>query len=403
MKRQSIYGLVFLVVTACGGSETAPSEAKAEAAAPLRVTNTRAVATIGDSTPPQSVVFIEQEPDANGEYHHDVSVLITATDDAAGVDTIFWSLSGAQTGSGQRSGDEAYVPVINEDGITTLTYYARDNGGNYEPPHTLQIHINSSTATCGEVHLADFNLYVNGDYSGGHDVRGKVAAGGTLSMQYFSVGAGLDAADTGNTLVSGGALNILNGGLFGDAHYGSTTTANGTVTFERGALSSGSDVDFNGRADELASLSGGINTAIVNGTTDFQSWGGLFMHGSDPKVNVFQIQASTLASTRYFSLSVPSGSVAVVNVWGATATISGFANDYSGVDATGVLFNFPDATSIDIHGYGVFGTVLAPFAHIDFNNGSFDGGIYADSMTGNAEGHLAPLRTFVICGDGVGT
>ena len=47
--------------------------------------------------------------------------------------------------------------------------------------------------------------------------------------------------------------------------------------------------------------------------------------------------------------------------------------------------------------------MLAPYADFHFSNGSFDGGIYAGSMTGNAEGHVAPLRTFTICGGGVGT
>jgi choice-of-anchor A domain-containing protein len=140
----------------------------------------------------------------------------------------------------------------------------------------------------------------------------------------------------------------------------------------------------------------------VNGTTQFQSWGGLFLQGNDEEVNVFEVPATTLSATRYFSLSVPSGSVAVINVIGPEATVANFANAYSGVDSTGVLFNFPDATYINAYNYGFFGTVLAPMAHIDFSSGSFDGGIYAESFSGNAEGHLVPLRPFTICGSSVG-
>ena len=47
--------------------------------------------------------------------------------------------------------------------------------------------------------------------------------------------------------------------------------------------------------------------------------------------------------------------------------------------------------------------VLAPYADIDFNSGSWDGGIYSYSLTGNGEGHLAPLRSFTICADGIDT
>jgi len=62
-----------------------------------------------------------------------------------------------------------------------------------------------------------------------------------------------------------------------------------------------------------------------------------------------------------------------------------------------VLYNFVDATSINANAYGFWGTVLAPYAHVTFNDGSFDGGIYAHSMTGNAEGHVNPLDERDIC------
>jgi choice-of-anchor A domain-containing protein len=41
--------------------------------------------------------------------------------------------------------------------------------------------------------------------------------------------------------------------------------------------------------------------------------------------------------------------------------------------------------------------VLAPEAHVTFNDGSWDGGIYARSLTGNAEGHINPLHNRTIC------
>ncbi|HVG60931.1 MAG TPA: choice-of-anchor A family protein [Hyalangium sp.] len=80
------------------------------------------------------------------------------------------------------------------------------------------------------------------------------------------------------------------------------------------------------------------------------------------------------------------------------ATFTGFGHMFSGgIDQQGVLFNFVDATAINAHGYGFWGTVLAPSARITFNNGSWDGGIYAVSLTGNAEGHINPLRGHALC------
>jgi choice-of-anchor A domain-containing protein len=395
VKSQStIYGFVFLAFTACGAPELTGSE--------VREGQVQALAA-NDTTPPESSLFIEQTPDANGEFHGNVSILINATDDSAGVESISWSLSGAQTGSGTANGGSVYVPVITTMGTTTLTYSAKDRASNIEPAKTYSIVISPYMGNCRDVELNDFNLFVTGNYTGGHDVRGKVAAGGNISMDHFSVAAEIPSDNLENALVAGGNLNISNGGVFGDAHYTGSTTANGTVTFYRGALSRANAIDFQGRADDLARLSWDLSSLQRNGQTQFQSWGGLFLQGSDARVNVFWVDASQLSATRYFSLNIPGGSVAVINVFGDNPTIANFSNSYSGADARSVLFHFPDALTITAYNYGFFGTVLAPYADFNFSNGSFDGGIYAGSMTGNAEGHIAPLRPFTICGGGVGT
>ena len=95
MKSQSIYGFVFLAFTACGAPEMSGSEVKESTSQALEGY---------DTTPPVSSLFIEQTPDASGEFHNNVSIQITATDESAGVESITWSLSGAQTGSGTGSG-----------------------------------------------------------------------------------------------------------------------------------------------------------------------------------------------------------------------------------------------------------------------------------------------------------
>jgi choice-of-anchor A domain-containing protein len=88
----------------------------------------------------------------------------------------------------------------------------------------------------------------------------------------------------------------------------------------------------------------------------------------------------------------------VVNIHGTSATFTGFGQTFSGgIDQHGVLFNFVDATEINAYSYGFWGTVLAPSAHIHFSNGSWDGGIYARSLTGDARGHINPLYDRDIC------
>ena len=121
------------------------------------------------------------------------------------------------------------------------------------------------------------------------------------------------------------------------------------------------------------------------------------LRGTDPDVNVFQVNASDLSNAVLLSIDAPAGSMAVLNISGTTATLQGGHSFSGGIDQRGVLFNFVNATAISASGYGLWGTMLAPYAHVSFSNGSFDGGIYARSMTGNAEGHINPLQDRDIC------
>jgi choice-of-anchor A domain-containing protein len=251
---------------------------------------------------------------------------------------------------------------------------------------------------CIQVRLGDYNLFLLEDYSGGHDVEGKVAAGGNISMTDFSVGWRLPETDIENVLVAGNNMSLLRGGVYGDAWYGSTYSGDGTVSFPRGALAQGAPIDFGTRFSELRDLSAQLDGLPANGTTTIESWGGIMLNGTDPDVNVFDVNASSFTGATLLSITAPAGSLVVINVTGGSATFTGFGHTFNGgIDQHGVLFNFVNATSITANGYGFWGTVLAPYAHVDFSNGSWDGGIYAKSFTGNAEGHINKLHDREIC------
>ncbi|HYI02678.1 choice-of-anchor A family protein [Hyalangium sp.] len=351
-----------------------------------------------DVTPPVSTAFALPPPDASGEYHGPVSVTITATDDESGVASITYALSGATAGGATVTGSAASLPPITNLGVTTITYYARDVAGNVEAPRTLVINITPEPVDCVTVRLHDYNLFLLGDYTGGHDVVGKVAAGGNISMHGFAVGSGLAETDIDNVLVAGGNLDISHGGVFGNAFYGGSTTADGTVTFARGQLAQGSPIDFTARGTELGNLSTFLAGQAATGTTTREVWGGIFSHGTHAGLNVFDVNASDFNGAVLWSIDAPAGSFVVVNIRGASASFGGFGIHFTGgIDQHGVLYNFVDATSITANGFGFWGTVLAPSANITFNNGSWDGGIYAHSLTGDAEGHINPLNEHEIC------
>jgi choice-of-anchor A domain-containing protein len=279
------------------------------------------------------------------------------------------------------------------DACTTDTCSGTGNGSCSNVPSG-----DPSCSNCFDVNLDDYNVFLEQNYTGGEDVLGKVAAGGNIEMTNFSVGGSLPANDIANTLVAGGNLNLTSGALYGDAVHGGSYTDDGFVTFYRGALSQGTPIDFAARFVELRALSARLDALPSNGTTTLESWGGVMLSGSDANVNVFDVDASAFDGAVLLSIHAPANSLAVVNIHGTSATFTGFGHTFSGgIDQRGVLYNFVNATSINAFGYGFWGTVLAPNADITFNDGSFDGGIYGKSLTGNAEGHINPLTDREIC------
>ncbi|WP_224247606.1 immunoglobulin-like domain-containing protein [Hyalangium gracile] len=277
-------------------------------------------------------------------------------------------------------------------GQYTITYTVSDNAG-----HTSTA-VRPITVQGTQIRLNDFNLFLLGDYNGGHDVQGKVAVAGNLFLDRFTVGAGLHETNTSQVLVVGGNLTLNHGGVWGDTWYGGTYSADADVVFHRGTLTKGTPINFASRFSELRTLTSQLAGMAINGTTTRESWGGIILKGTHPTVNVFNVNASDFVGATTLSTSAPPNSLAIINIRGTSATINGIGFAFSGgLDQRTVLFNFPDATTINAHGIGFPGTVLAPYANITFNNGSWDGGIYAVSLTGNAEGHINPLPDQGIC------
>jgi choice-of-anchor A domain-containing protein/uncharacterized repeat protein (TIGR01451 family)/uncharacterized repeat protein (TIGR02543 family) len=251
---------------------------------------------------------------------------------------------------------------------------------------------------CFNIRLSDYNVFLLENYTGGHDIEGKVAAGGDISMTDFSVGIRVPASNLANTLVAGGNLTLSRGAVHGDARYGNSYSAGTSVVYPRGAVAQGTPIDFAARFAELRNLSSRLGRVPANGTTRRETWGGIYLSGAHSTLNVFDLNAGDLTGAKLFDIHAPAGSLAVVNIRGGSASLSGFSFTFSGgIDQRGVLFNFVNASSIDAKAIGIRGTVLAPHARVTFSNGSFNGGIYAVSLTGNAEGHVDPLNDRDVC------
>ncbi|SEM96781.1 choice-of-anchor A domain-containing protein [Stigmatella aurantiaca] len=243
---------------------------------------------------------------------------------------------------------------------------------------------------CVELPLNDYNLFLTGDYTEGTDLEGRVAAGGNISMTNFSVGWKLPESDASPKIIAGGNLTLSNGSVWGTALYGGTYSASHVDYLQGGSASKATPVDFAARGAQLRALSNQLAGLPATGETQAPPWNVLTLQGTNVEsgLEVFEVSAADLSrATQLIIRGVSTTSVAVVNVRGPSVTLKG-GREYAG---NNVLFNYVDATSITASAYGIHGTVLAPDARIFFSNGSWDGGIYAKSLTGNAEGHHAPL------------
>ena len=174
-----------------------------------------------DGTAPSSSAAIVPAPTGFG-WNNQVGVLVnvTATDGGSGVRFITTSATGAQTIAPlQVTINPSHVAVQNE-GITTVSFFAEDNWGNIESPaKTIQVKIDrtSPTATCdtpdGLWHNADIDILCYGADS----LSGLADGSDSLFFLSTSVPAGTETATafTSSHQVCDQAANCITAGPIG--------------------------------------------------------------------------------------------------------------------------------------------------------------------------------------------
>ncbi|WP_411069489.1 choice-of-anchor A family protein [Streptomyces sp. cmx-4-25] len=289
----------------------------------------------------------------------------------------------------------------------------------------------ASAATAGECvtnPLGTAGLYaefVEKDSVRHSDSEGAVAVGGDAYFgdpakpSGFSVGSRLTAADLaklpgGHSVVVGGTLYAHNvvldkgTGVAGEVVDRSTPGQGFGVDGDK-VRAGASPVDFGKEFTELRRLSAGWAGVEPNGEVSADPSGqGVFLTGTDAKLNVFAVSASDLEKAGAISLKVPAGSSTLVNVLGGSYDMhaeptygvwiwdeeaDGFVqDDYdSGSDAfkrvrSRLLWNFPQAETVKKNYSSWPGTILAPNAAVSmggagYGPGHVNGSVVAESLT----------------------
>ena len=235
----------------------------------------------------------------------------------------------------------------------------------------------------------DFQVYVLRDLNLiGNNISHRIAVGGNATFTSTSIGGA--TADLPGSLVVGGNLTYLNGGsINGGALVGGTKTAPSYLPVSAGQAML--PVDFAAENLRLTALSATLAGKAANGTAGVM-WGGLNLTGLDAGLNVFTIDAATLSSIYLGSVNIASGSQVLINVTGDTVNLHGGLNFYN---ASNILWNFADATTINAGGLSLSGTILAPKAKFVGSGGSLSGDLivrdFQGAMSFNDAGYAGNL------------
>jgi choice-of-anchor A domain-containing protein len=247
----------------------------------------------------------------------------------------------------------------------------------------------AGTAKAAELGAASgYNVFVLGDVKQQNtDVEGKLAAGGDINYISGGIGNKLNP-NSGDVVVAGGDLTLSNSQVYnGNAVYGQNQNVAQNVGIPGGKLLKGNPVDFNAAASQLKQLSTYLSTLAPTGTATIAPWGGIDLTGSGNKLNIFSLLGTDLSNASELLINADADSTVVVNVSGTDISMKDFDTKIKGTTRSKVLYNFFEATSITAESIGIEGSILAPFAAFNFNNGQINGNVVVASLSGNGESH----------------
>ncbi len=230
----------------------------------------------------------------------------------------------------------------------------------------------------------EYNLFVLQDLNQpSSDTEGRVAVGRDAALANYSVGDKL-TPNSGDVLIVGRNLTFTSGRVYnGDVSYGNSTNLPINQTSIDGSLRKDSPINFAAAKTYLENLSITLSGYYVNGITSFQ-FSGLTLTGTDPHLNVFKVKGSDLSIATSFAINVPNGSAVLVNIDGTNISWSGGLEVF-GTAINNVLYNFYQTNTLKIKNIDVRGSILAPFADVNFETGVQNGQMICKSMTGKGQ------------------
>jgi len=230
--------------------------------------------------------------------------------------------------------------------------------------------------------LSSFNLVTTGKVSTQSDIVGDAVVGGDLNgATFFGGGANIPASPALYLFGKlNGSLNLNSGGSL---YYAGSTSQR--VNFNGGGKDLGAPLNSLGYyTDPLTDLSTQLSQLTATTGTSFIK--GNFNAGSNAGIVVFDITGSALASdlvNNSISFTGKGVTSYIINVIGNFTDPS---STHFNVDQEDALFNFEDATTVDLGQWGA--SILAPDAAVKITSGgNIEGSLFANEFLGGGELH----------------
>ncbi len=234
---------------------------------------------------------------------------------------------------------------------------------------------------------SDYNVFCLKDMNQPScDTEGRVAAGNNAFFANYSVGDKLDTlSGVTDVLIVGNDLIFESGAIYnGNVVFGNLTNLPiFQVSINNGTLRQDSVINFAAAEVELKTLSNMLKGYSINGTTTLTN-SELSLTGTNPLFNSFSVTKEQLNAATDFILNVPNGSVVLVNISGNGIEWKG-GHVVHGTAKNNVLYNFYDAVNLEIRNIDIQGSVLAPFADLEFPSGLISGQVIAKNISGQGQ------------------
>lgn len=221
---------------------------------------------------------------------------------------------------------------------------------------------------------SNYNVFVFDTYksTGWSSIGGALAVGGNADISTSSIN---NSANNPYGLVVGGNLTKSYGGVNG------TTWVGGTVSkpqwdYYNSYSSSVAPIDFAAAKTSFSSLSDKLASTASTGAVGYSYGSTGNLTGTGSNVEYFSVNGSDLTNISTWSFAnVLANATLIINVSGSNINLTG---GWSGFSNYNVLFNFYDATTVNLSNISFAASILATDATIT-GNGSFSGTVVANS------------------------